>query len=206
VLRYKLYKRKSGALFIFAIDASGSMALNRIRQAKGALAHLLERSYVRRDHVALVSFRGEGAEVLLPPSRSAARARRLLDELPVGGATPLGSGLHASLQVAERAARNGGARSIFLLLFTDGRANRPMNAYANFDKARRGQVILRELEQIGCALQSVRVSTVVVDTQSGYTSNGEGRALASALSAHYITLPIRGTDASVNSFIESMNR
>jgi magnesium chelatase subunit D len=209
MLRYKLYRRKTGALFIFAIDTSGSMALNRIRQAKGALAHLLERSYVRRDHVALISFRGEGAEILLSPSRSAARARRLLDELPVGGATPLASGISASLQVAERASRCG-ERHIILFLFTDGRANTPMNANARSNKALRRQVIQQELEQLGAALKSAKVSTVVIDTQSGYTSNGEGRALATALYGQYIFLPITGKGKAIDSpahlFVDSMSR
>ncbi|MFN2480784.1 MAG: magnesium chelatase ATPase subunit I, partial [Pyrinomonadaceae bacterium] len=85
-LRYKLYSRKRGTLFIFAVDASGSMAVNRIRQAKGALGKLLRRSYVERDRVALVSFRESRGEVMLRPSRSPALAKRLLDALPVGGA------------------------------------------------------------------------------------------------------------------------
>jgi magnesium chelatase subunit D len=206
-LRYKLYKRKTGALFIFAIDTSGSMALNRIRQAKGALAHLLERSYVRRDHVALVSFRGEGAEIVLPPSRSAARARRLLDELPVGGATPLASGLAASLQLAERAFSSG-ERRIYLFLFTDGRANISMKASAAVDKTLRRQAIRQELEQLGAALKSRQVSTVVVDTQTGYTSNGEGRKLAAALRSHYMFLPTKGKeiDSFNHRFIDSMSR
>lgn len=84
-LRYKQLSRKSGRLFIFAIDASGSMAFDRIRQAKGAALSLLKQSYVKRDRVAIVGFRGTSAEVLLPPSRSMLRARRVLDSLRVGG-------------------------------------------------------------------------------------------------------------------------
>lgn len=209
VLRYKLYKRKTGTLFIFAVDASGSMALNRIRQAKGALAQLLERSYVRRDHVALLSFRGEGAQVLMPPGRSAARARRLLDELPVGGPTPLSSGLSLSLDLARRASVRG-ARRIVLFLFTDGRANVSMKAQAHADKTLRRQMIRREIEELGAALLRADVSTVVVDTQTGFASNGEGRELASALHAHYILLP--GVEKGIETgslshqLVESMNR
>ncbi|MDQ3258886.1 MAG: magnesium chelatase ATPase subunit I, partial [Acidobacteriota bacterium] len=104
-LRYKQFRRKSGALFIFAVDTSGSMALNRIGQAKGALAELLRRSYVNRDRIALISFRDRNAELLLSPSRAPARARGMLDALPVGGATPLAAGLCRVLDVAARAAR-----------------------------------------------------------------------------------------------------
>ena len=119
-LRYKQLSRKSGRLFIFAIDASGSMAINRIRQAKGAALSLLKQSYIKRDRVAIVGFRGTSAEVLLPPSRSMLRARRVLDSLGVGGGTPLTAGLIRSLEVAKQ---DRSEREIFLLVFTDGNAN-----------------------------------------------------------------------------------
>jgi magnesium chelatase subunit D len=204
-LRFKLYKRKTGVLFIFAIDTSGSMALNRIRQAKGTLLHLLERSYIRRDQVALVSFRGEGAEVLLYPSQSVARARTLLDRLPMGGATPLASGLAASLQLARHCASRT-ERQIVLLLFTDGRANIPMRPGHPADKARRRQQIQQELKELGTAFESLKVLTVVVDTQTGYTANGEGRALAEALNARYIFLPAMGRGVEADSFNLALQR
>ena len=106
-LRYKQLSRKSGRLFIFAIDASGSMAINRIRQAKGAALSLLKQSYIKRDRVAIVGFRGTSAELLLPPSRSMIRARRVLDSLEVGGGTPLTAGLVRSLEVVKRERSNG---------------------------------------------------------------------------------------------------
>jgi magnesium chelatase subunit D len=190
-LRYKLFRRKTGTLFIFAVDTSGSMALNRIRQAKGALVHLLERSYIRRDHVALVSFRGPVAEILLSPSQSVTRARALLDELPVGGSTPLASALAAALGLAERASC-GGERKIILFLFTDGRANVPVNSRGPVDKNARRVFIKQELRQLGAALKSARVSTVVVDTQNRFTSNSEGRELAGMLEGNYIFLPGKG--------------
>jgi magnesium chelatase subunit D len=209
VLRYKLYRRKTGTLFIFAVDASGSMALNRIRQAKGALSHLLERSYVRRDHVALLSFRHEGAEVLMSGGRGVARARRLLEEIPVGGATPLAAGLVASLRLALQETR-GLSRKVVLFLFTDGRANVPLKGLTGADKLLRRQLIQREIEELGAALLSARVSTIVVDTQTSFTSNGEGHALAQSLRGHHIFLPANGKgkeiDSSVHLFIESMKR
>ncbi|MGH9943695.1 MAG: magnesium chelatase ATPase subunit I, partial [Pyrinomonadaceae bacterium] len=123
-LRFKRFSAKAGTLFIFAVDTSGSMALNRIRQAKGALAELLRRSYVNRDRIALISFRGRAAEVLLGPSQSPATCKRLLDQLPVGGGTPLASALLRSLEIARQASRHG-TTQISLLVFTDGRANVP---------------------------------------------------------------------------------
>jgi magnesium chelatase subunit D len=186
-LRYKQLKRKTGTLFIFAIDTSGSMALNRIAQAKGALARLLAHSYVKRDRVALVSFRGQGAEILLPPSRSVTRARRLLDELNIGGATPLAAGLLCAVEIAGRAARQG-AQRIVLLLFTDGRANVSLRAQGKENQAERRRLIDDELRQLGQTALQAGLRTVVVDTQNRFTSGGEGRKLAETIGARYLQL------------------
>ena len=186
-LRYKRFKRKAGTLFIFAIDTSGSMALNRIAQAKGALVRLLQQSYIRRDRVALVSFRGEGAELLLPPSASVTRARRLLDEQSIGGATPLPAGLMRALEVAARAAEQGTER-IVLLLFTDGRANVPLRMRETQSKDAQRSLIEDELVWLGAGLRKACVTTVVVDTQSRFTSIGTGKRLAEIIGAEYVQL------------------
>jgi magnesium chelatase subunit D len=187
-LRYKNFRQKSGTLYIFAVDASGSMAANRIGQAKGALARLLQQSYIRRDRVALVSFRRERAEALLPPSRSVTRARNILDALPIGGATPLAAGLACALEVAQRAARSF-AGQIVLLLFTDGRSNVPLRAAAGKDRATRERLIDEELEQLGAALQRAGVLTILVDTQNRFVSGGMGEALAKRVRARHVYLP-----------------
>ncbi|HEY0081302.1 MAG TPA: VWA domain-containing protein, partial [Pyrinomonadaceae bacterium] len=187
-LRYKQFSRRSGALFIFAVDTSGSMALNRISQAKGALTRLLRESYVKRDRVALITFRERAARVLLQPSTSGARACHLLDALPVGGATPLTSGLLRALEMSERAARVGTAR-IRLLVFTDGRANVPGDGRIGGDRADVRRRIICEVEKIGVALQRHGVASVVVDTQNRFTRGGEGEALAQALGGRYVHLP-----------------
>ncbi len=187
-LRYKRFKRRIGTLFIFAIDSSGSMALNRIGQAKGALAHLLRQSYLNRDRVSLISFRGQGAEILLPPSQSITRAGRLLDALCIGGSTPLASGLASALAVAHRARRQGVAATV-LLLFTDGRANVSLRPDETLTRAARRSVIGQEIIDLGIALQHAGVRIVVVDTQNRFTSNGEGQSLAAKLGGHYLHLP-----------------
>lgn len=186
-LRYKRFKRRAGTLFIFAVDTSGSMALNRIGQAKGALSHLLQQSYVRRDRVALVSFRGQTAEVLLPPCRSVARARRLLDALPVGGATPLSAGVLSSAEVARRAAQ-GGTQSVVLLIFTDGRGNVPLRRIESLDRTLRQQLIEQELEGLGATLKAANVTTIVVDTQNRFVSGGEAQRLAHRLGGRHVAL------------------
>ena len=187
-LRYKRFRRKAGTLFIFAVDTSGSMAPRRVAQAKGALVRLLEQSYVRRDRVALVSFRRESAEALLRPSRSVTRARRILDGLELGGATPLAAGLASALEIARRAGQEGGER-IMLLLFTDGRANVALGGNGKDAAAPRHEIIRRELEQLGAALRSAGVITFVVDTEQLFTSTGKGRELSETIGGRYLYLP-----------------
>jgi magnesium chelatase subunit D len=187
-LRYKLFKRKQGTLFILAVDTSGSMALNRIERAKGTLVWLLEKSYLSRDRVAIVSFRGQSAEEILPPSQSMSRARRQLDALLMGGPTPLSSALACSLRIAGRAARQGTER-IMLLLFTDGRPNVPLREQGKASHAIRQSMIMSELETLGASLRRDRVNLIVIDTQSRYTSSGEGQRLASHLGGRYVYLP-----------------
>ncbi|HEX8116031.1 MAG TPA: VWA domain-containing protein, partial [Pyrinomonadaceae bacterium] len=187
-LRYKRYRSRSGTLFIFLVDTSGSMALNRIEQAKGALAQLLRRSYVNRDRVALVAFRAAGAELLLPPSTSVSRARALLDALPVGGATPLAAGLRRALEVARRATSSE-TRRVRLVVFTDGRGNVPLDVENIGDGRSRKGRIRQEIQHLGAALAQACDASVVVDTQGRFTGGDEGRFLAEALGGGYVRLP-----------------
>ena len=101
------FRQRRGTTAIFVVDASGSSAMQRLAEVKGAIELLLVDCYVRRDSVALVAFRGEGAEVILPPTRSLARAKRTLAGLPGGGGTPIAHGLEAALALADRIKRQG---------------------------------------------------------------------------------------------------
>ncbi len=179
-LRVKEYRSKAGALFCFAVDASGSMALHRMRQAKGAVHALLQRAYVHRDRVALLAFRGERAEVLLPPSQSVELARRALDTLPTGGGTPLASALLAAIETA-RQARGKGIMQMVLVLLTDGRANVGLRGG--------GAGVTDELKLLGTAVAAEGIRSVVVDTQKSYLSRGEARTLAGYLGGEYVYLP-----------------
>jgi magnesium chelatase subunit D len=186
-IRYKRLGRRSGVLFVFAVDASSSMLANRFSQAKGAIIRLLGEAYLHRDRVALVSFRGNEAEVLLGPTRSVELGRRLVDALPAGGATPIARGLLSAMQVARRAKD----RAVtLLLLMTDGRAN--VGLAGDRDRA----VIEKELRAIGAALCAEGIETVVIDTKPGFISSGEGRALAETLGGRYVYLP-RMDEASI---------
>lgn len=119
--RINRYKRHTRTTTIFVVDASGSAALHRLGEAKGAVELLLAECYVRRDRVALVAFRGPGAELVLPPTRSLARAKRGLAGLPGGGGTPLASGIEAAIALADATRRQGDTP--LLVFLTDGRAN-----------------------------------------------------------------------------------
>jgi magnesium chelatase subunit D len=120
-LRVNRFVQRTESVVIFCVDASGSSALQRLAEAKGAVEQVLADCYVRRDHVALVAFRGSSASVVLPPTRSLARARRCLAELAGGGGTPMSAGIDAATSLALEARRRG--RSPLVVMMTDGRAN-----------------------------------------------------------------------------------
>lgn len=178
-LRFKEFKHRAGVLFIFAVDASGSMAINRLAQAKGALTRLLQQAYLHRDKVALISFRGTSSEVLLAPTRSVELAKRLVDALPAGGGTPISAGVIKAIELA-RLARIQGMPRAMLVLFTDGRANVSEST---------SRTPTDELEQLGHLLKSESITTVVIDTKSRFVSGGEGQSLSAMLGARYFLLP-----------------
>ncbi|HVF22029.1 MAG TPA: VWA domain-containing protein, partial [Pyrinomonadaceae bacterium] len=185
-LRYKLLKHKQGTLFVFAIDASGSMAANRIARAKSTILKLLRKSYLNRDSVAIVSFHGTTANVDLPPSRSILRARRVLDSLRMGGSTPLGAGLVTTIELVELVGKKFGETVV--LLFTDGRSNVPLRRNGLNARAFRQMKIEGELRELNVALKRTRARVVVVDTQKEFESSEETRRLAQLLHARFVKI------------------
>lgn len=185
-LRYKLLKHKQGTLFVFAIDASGSMAANRIARAKSTILKLLRKSYLNRDSVAIVSFHGTAANVDLPPSRSILRARRVLDSLRMGGSTPLGLGLVTTIELLELVGSKFGENVV--LLFTDGRSNVPLRRGGMNLRAFRRVKIESELRELSVALSKTRARVVVVDSQKEFESSEETRRLAKILHAQFVKL------------------
>lgn len=185
-LRYKLLKDKQGTLFIFAIDASGSMAANRIARAKSTILKLLRKSYLNRDSVAIVSFHGMLANLDLPPSRSILRARRVLDNLRMGGSTPLGAGLVTTIELIELVGDKFGETMV--LLFTDGRSNVPLRRNGLNVRAMRHLKIEGELRELQVALKKTRARLIVVDTQKEFESTEETRRLAEILKAQFVKL------------------
>lgn len=178
-LRFRRYEEKSDRILVFAVDASGSAALARLAEAKGAVEILLSQAYARRDHVALVAFRGTGAEVLLPPTRSLVQTKRRLAALPGGGATPLAAGLKAALGLAGQARRRGLTPTVVTL--TDGRANVALDGRT--DRALAGEDALA----MGRALRAAGVEAVVIDT--GTRPEPALRTLAQAMDGVWLALP-----------------
>lgn len=120
-IRVRRFKQNEESVTIFVVDASGSAALHRLAEVKGAVELLLAESYARRDYVALIVFRGQGAQLVLPPTRSLVRAKRCLAGVPGGGGTPLAAGLDAGLEVALDCKRQG--RSPRVVVMSDAQAN-----------------------------------------------------------------------------------
>lgn len=185
-LRFQELSCKTGRLFIFAIDTSGSMASYRIKQAKIAVLGLLKQSYIQRDQVAIIGFRGESAEVCLPVSRSILRARRVLNLLRVGGGTPLSAGLACALKLAKATGNRAGEISV--LLFTDGNANVALSTKITAVRRARQEAIDQELAILGSAFRKERISLTVVDTQNTFIRSGDAAAVAQRLRAHYRSL------------------
>jgi magnesium chelatase subunit D len=178
-LRARRYEEKSDRLLIFAVDASGSAAFARLGEAKGAVELLLAHAYARRDHVALISFRGTGAELLLPPTRSLVQTKRRLAGLPGGGGTPLASGLGAAFALADAARRRG--MSPRAILLTDGRANIALSGAADRAAAQ------ADAEAMARAFRAAALSALVIDM--GARPEPALARLAAILDAPYLPLP-----------------
>jgi magnesium chelatase subunit D len=177
--RIRRHVERAQTTTIFVVDASGSSALNRLAEAKGAVELLLADCYVRRDRVALISFRNKTAELVLPPTRSLARAKRCLSAMPGGGGTPIAAALNAATTLATSIASRGGAASIVVM--TDGRANIAMDGSPG--RARANEDALAEARQMRIS----HLSCALIDTSPH--PQPTARALADAMGAIYLPLP-----------------
>lgn len=178
--RIRRFVEKTGTTVHFVVDASGSSAVYRLGEAKGAVELLLAESYARRDRVSLMAFRGTGTEVLLPPTRALARARRVLAALPGGGGTPMATAIDAAAQQAL-ATRRGGSAPLVVVL-SDGRANIARDGTPGRAAAERDALLAaRAFGQLG-------IPALFVDT----SPRGEpmARRLAEAMRARYVFLPV----------------
>ena len=178
--RIRRYVERAGTSVIFVVDASGSAAAQRLGEAKGAVEALLAESYARRDRVSLIAFRGTTADVLLPPTRALARARKLLASLPGGGGTPLAMAIDTAI-TAGVAARRAGTLPVIVFL-TDGRAN-----VARDGKGGRAES-MRDALDAASQFRASNLSSVLIDTSP--RPEPMARRVAEALGARYVPLPV----------------
>ena len=172
-------KQRSETTTIFVVDASGSSALHRLAEAKGAIELMLGECYVRRDKVALVTFRGRAADLLLPPTRSLVRAKRCLASLPGGGGTPLAAGIDAAAALAQGVQRQGATPVVVFL--TDGQGNIGRDGKAGRVQAE------ADAHAAAQAMRAAALSTLLVDTSP--RAQPAARRLAQQMGATYLPMP-----------------
>ncbi len=179
------YRQLGRTTTVFVVDASGSSALNRLAEAKGAVELLLADCYVRRDSVCVLAFRGSGAELLLPPTRSLSRAKRSLAALPGGGSTPLACGLDAAHDLADSVRRRG--ETPIVVLLTDGRANIARDGSPGRARA------LADACASARRFRANAIAALWIDTSP--QTQAHATALAREMGATYLPLPYAGAQA-----------
>ncbi|MEM8810970.1 MAG: magnesium chelatase subunit D [Pseudomonadota bacterium] len=195
-IRLKRFQEQSARLVIFVVDASGSTALTRLAEAKGAIELLLSEAYSRRDQIALVAFRGTGAQVLLPPTGALVQAKRRLSALPGGGATPLAAGLKAAFALAETAAARGTTPSLAIL--TDGKANIRIDGTPDRPGAS------NDAKELGRLIRAYNIPSMVIDT--AVRPQAPASELAREMGAHYLPLPQGRADALTDAVDATLRR
>ena len=176
-LRSKIREKRTGNIFLFVVDASGSMgARERMRTVKGVIFKILLDAYQKRDRVGMVAFRKNQAEVLLPVTRSVDFAQKKLASMPTGGKTPLAKGLLKAEDVLDMLYRQDANQDSVMILITDGRATSPLNKGTNPVTD-----ALEEAKRIGRR----NIPVAVIDTESGFIKLGLAKKLAKAMGASY---------------------
>ncbi len=177
--RLRRFEQPCATTAIFVIDASGSAAIARLAEAKGAVELMLADCYVRRDEVAVISFRGRTAEIVVPPTRSLTRVKRSLCAMPGGGGTPLATALETAHSLAQRVAR-GGATPLIVLL-SDGRANITREGAADRRLAQ------AEANEAASRIAAARVHSLVIDTSA--RGDAQAKLVAESMRGDYLCLP-----------------
>lgn len=178
-IRLKRFREMSDRVLVFAVDASGSSAFARLAEAKGAIELLLAQAYARRDHVALIAFRGRSAELILPPTRSLVQTKRRLQGLPGGGGTPLAAGLQLAMATARQARARGLTPTLAVL--TDGRGNIALSGEADRVQAEADAL------SVARAIRTLGLGGVIIDTAS--RPQPSLAQMAQGMGVPYLALP-----------------
>ncbi|MDY6934705.1 MAG: VWA domain-containing protein [Spirochaetota bacterium] len=174
----KVKYRKAGATILFVVDASGSMrSRQRISEAKAAVIGLLMEAYKQRDRVGLITFRGIGAELILSPTSSVVMARNLLNDIPCGGKTPLGSGLSLALQTLKIERERDKDALLLMVMLSDGRANQSIHN----DPVNEALSIARKIARS-------KIESAFLDTDEDWHEPGIGRKLCKHMNGQYFSL------------------
>jgi magnesium chelatase subunit D len=185
-IHLKQFVQRTTTVTVFVVDASGSSAMERLSEAKGAVELLLAQCYVRRDQVALMTFRGKQVELILPPTRSLVRAKRLLAGMPGGGGTPLASAIRDSAQFGKKLKSKG--QTPLIILLTDGRANVSIDGIGGREGAFK--------DALFCANQARLEQLQILFIDTSLKPQETNQQIAQQLGAQYLPLP-QGKSASV---------
>jgi magnesium chelatase subunit D len=194
--RIKRYQERTQTLTMFIVDASGSSAMHRLAEAKGAVELLLAECYIRRDQVAVMSFRGSAAELILAPTRSLVKAKRALSGLPGGGGTPLSRAIDESFEVANASMRKGLTPALVFL--TDGRANIAKDGSPGRPKA------MEDAQQSARAASYYSFKSLWIDTSP--QARDEGKAMAALLGSMYLPLPNAGANEVSQAIMQGLKK
>ena len=194
--RIKRYQERTQTLTMFIVDASGSSAMHRLAEAKGAVELLLAECYIRRDQVAVMSFRGSAAELILAPTRSLVKAKRALSDLPGGGGTPLSRAIDESFEIASVSMRKGLTPALVFL--TDGRANIAKDGSPGRSKA------MEDAQQSARAASYYSFKSLWIDTSA--QARDEGKALAVLLGSMYLPLPNAGANEVSQAIMQGLKK
>lgn len=178
-LREKVRERKIGNTILFVVDASGSMgAQQRMTAVKGAILSLLVDAYHKRDRVGLVVFRDKYAELLLPPTSSVELARKCMQDLPVGGKTPLAHGLLKGFDALKREMVINKHTLPRLILISDGKANVGMSSNSPISDA----------IQVANQIREAEIESYVIDSEQSFVTFGLAKKISDELGARYLKL------------------
>jgi len=188
-IREKVRERKTATLLVFVVDASGSMGTKLMTETKGAIMYLLLEAYQKRDRVCMVAFKGDGSEMLLPPTDSIELAKKKLEELPTGGKTPLCAGLLQGYEVINSSLRRNPDLLPLLVLITDGRANVGVDPHKSYEGVFHHR-LYEELYAVADAMRAEKcIRSLVIDAEEKRMGAfGKAEKLAERMGAKYLVL------------------